>query len=54
MPAVMQPVMLGPMPSFNQASGLERAPMLADVRLARNCMVQCSLAAPVAGQQTLN
>ena len=53
-PIVLQPVMLGPMPSFSQASGLPKALMLANGRLAVHSMVQGSVATPTAGQQMLN
>ena len=53
-PVVSQPVILGPMPSFSQASGPPRVPMLTNVRLARNGMAQSTVAAPVANQQFLN
>ena len=53
-PLVSQPVMLGPMLSFNHASGPLRTPMLVNVRLAGNGMAQGSVAAFAAGQEILD
>ena len=53
-PMALQPMMLEPMPSFIQASGPPRVPMLANVGLARSGMVQGSVAAFTADQQMLN
>ena len=49
-----QPLMLGPMLSYSQASGPPRAPMLATMRLTGNGFAQGSVAAPMTGQQMLN
>ena len=48
-PLVLQPVMPRPMPSFSQASCPPRVALFANVTLARNDMVQGSVAAPMAG-----
>ena len=53
-PMLLQPVMLGSMPSFSQASGLQRIPILTNVRPAGNSMAQGLVAASTAGQQMLN
>ena len=50
-PVVLQPVMQGVMPSLSQASGLSRAMMLANGRLAGNSMAQGLVTTPTAGQQ---
>ena len=55
-PAMSQPVMLGPLPHFNQAYVTPRAPMVTNIRPPVNGMGQGPVmqAAPAVGQQTLN
>ena len=48
-----QPKMLGSMPFFNQASGLPKAPLLADLKPAENGIAQGPVIAPAPCQQLL-
>ena len=53
-PLVLQPLMPGPVPPFNQDSGPPRTPMLANVRQAGNGIAQGSVAAPTASLEMSN
>ena len=53
-PLISQLVMTGPMLSFSQASGPQRAPMLTNARHVKNDMAQGPVTVPGPGQELLN